>query len=210
MTQPSPSIAAPAATRGPWIQTHEGLAFPLINPEAADIRRADLVAALAKINRFTGHTREPYSVAQHSVLVAELVTQFSDHPDAPRYALLHDAHEAYLGDVATPVKWALREFGSIAVDARGMIEDRIDEAVHRAFGLAPRPGAGITFAVKAADLLALMAERRDLLKPGPAWEGDYPDPAGVPRIEPLNWRQAAVVFDAAITRLFGDAAPAWV
>ncbi len=208
MTQPNPSIAA---THGPWIQTHEGAAFPLMHPHPSDIRRADLVAALAKVNRFGGHTLEPYSVAQHSVLVAELVTRFSDHPDAPRYALLHDAHEAYLGDRTTPVKWAENlAIGHYRTVARNALQDGIDRAVFLAFGLHGTTPDYIAYAVKQADLLALMAERRDLMKPGPDWHGDYPDPVGVPRIEPLNWRQAAVVFDGAINRLFGDAAPAWV
>ncbi len=199
------STPTSSTPRGPWIQTWSGHAFPLIAPAPSDIRRDDIVAALAKINRFTGHTLEPYSVAQHSLLVADLVTRYSDHPDAVRYALLHDAHEAYIGDESTPMKWARvkieRATNGAGTFAHGQLRGGIDTAIWTAFGL--DPSVEVIMAAKQADLLALMVERRDLMNPGPAWEGNYPDPDGVPRIQPLNWRAAAIAFDAALTRHFG-------
>ncbi len=199
------STPTSSTPRGPWIQTWSGHAFPLLASAPSDIRRDDIVAALAKINRFTGHTLEPYSVAQHSLLVADLVTRYSDHPDAVRYALLHDAHEAYIGDESTPMKWARSQVSRIHNDfAYQHMQGQIDVAIWEAFGLDfSRRELAAVMAVKQADRLALMVERRDLMNPGPAWEGNYPNPDGVPRIQPLNWRAAAIAFDAALTRHFG-------
>ncbi len=52
---------------------------------------------LARINRFGGRTPEPFSVAAHSVLVECLCP-----PDLRPWAILHDAHEAFIGDIVTP------------------------------------------------------------------------------------------------------------
>lgn len=71
----------------------------------ADIR--DVAHSLSRLCRFNGHTEVTYSVAQHSLLVASVVAQ--THPDLAIVGLLHDAHEAYLGDISRPVKELMRE-----------------------------------------------------------------------------------------------------
>lgn len=105
-----------------WIQTRKGRKFDLCNPRAKDIDPEEVAYALARINRFTGHanTYHPlglgYTVAQHCVLcswaVADLLPE--NHKGTVYEtavcleALVHDAGEAYTGDVSAPLKVAMR------------------------------------------------------------------------------------------------------
>ena len=94
-----------------WILTATGRDFPLsglptVMPDAAP-RIEDIAHALAQINRYTGHAARPYSVAEHSMLVCDIVRAKGLNAHAQLLALLHDAHEAYCGDVASPIKTVL-------------------------------------------------------------------------------------------------------
>jgi uncharacterized protein len=137
-----------------WIQTANGRCFDILNPRAEDIHVDDIAHHLAAINRFTGAARRPYSVAQHSCLVARLL------PPRLRLAgLLHDASEAYTGDWSSPLKMAVR------ASAPGLLErliEPVERAVWERFGL-----LGLTTddhaAIKHADLIALATEKRDLM-----------------------------------------------
>jgi len=79
------------------IKVYSGILFDPLNPNIEDIKIEDIAHALSQICRFNGHCNEFYSVAQHSVLVSILS---EDH----RAGLLHDATEAYLLDIPSPVK----------------------------------------------------------------------------------------------------------
>ena len=132
---------------GNWIQTHTHRAFSLTTPDAADVTIEDIAHSLSQICRFNGHTRVPYSVAEHSVRCSQLVDQ-----DFALDALLHDAGEAYFGDVSTPLK---RELGAAWAD----VEERIGSLIADKFGvLWPPPRAVVN-----ADLALLEIECRDLL-----------------------------------------------
>jgi hypothetical protein len=102
-----------------------------LTPKDIDIR--DIAHALALINRFVGHTPKPVSVAQHSVYVSRLVEVDLgiDHP-VTLQALLHDASEAYLGDVSKWVK------ATPAFESYRDIEDRTQRMIYRKFGLRPK------------------------------------------------------------------------
>src|SRR5574342_1090607 len=81
------------------IITYTGRLFWPLSPRLEDINILDICHALSNQTRFTGHTREFYSVAQHSCLVSDLL------PEKFKLdGLLHDASEAYLMDLARPVK----------------------------------------------------------------------------------------------------------
>lgn len=82
-----------------WIQTYTGRKFYPLNPAAEDICWVDIAHALSNICRFTGHCSEFYSVAQHCVIASQIVT-----PKNKLWALLHDASEAYICDVSSPIK----------------------------------------------------------------------------------------------------------
>lgn len=126
------------------ILTYTGKRFDPWEPGADLIDPRDIAHSLAHLCRFNGHTREFYSVAQHSCMVADLV------PDEDKLAaLLHDATEAYLGNMGRP----MRE--RVHVDA----EDWIWERICTRFNLDRKLPA----VVRHADLVALATERRDLM-----------------------------------------------
>jgi uncharacterized protein len=115
----------------------------LMCPHPSDIDVRDIAHALSLTNRFGGHTCEPYSVAAHSCHVAQLI-----HPRWALHALLHDAAEAYLGDIVTPLKHLVSGFADC--------EMGFDDAIASRFGITW--GAESFLAVKRADNLALRTE----------------------------------------------------
>lgn len=85
------------------MNTASGALLDLVNPDPAVIRLEDIAAALSKVCRFGAQTTRFYSVAQHAVLVQRLVVE-AGRPDLSLAALHHDSHEAFVGDVTTPLK----------------------------------------------------------------------------------------------------------
>lgn len=153
-----------------WIQTYTGKQFWPHDARPEEIDIVDIAHALSMKCRFTGHCIQFYSVAQHSVLVSRLVPE----RDA-LHALLHDATEAYLPDVARPIKPLLQNFTEI--------EDRLWLVIAARFGLDPVLPAS----VKHADLIALRTERRDLMSPPPRpWRTDELCDAAVETITPTG------------------------
>ena len=110
--------------RGPWMTTFTGRRFYPMDPVVEDITIEDIAHALALTCRWHGHTNSFYSVAQHSVLTSLL----ADRPYRMAM-LLHDAAEAYIGDLAKPLKRDTRLGESWRV-----MEDRIQEQVQLVFG----------------------------------------------------------------------------
>lgn len=139
-----------------WIQTRSGIRFDLLEPTVDMVDILDIAHALSNICRYTGHVRFPYSVAQHSVLVSDQLP-----PELRLQGLLHDATEAYVGDVATPLKRLLPDYERIEARIWGVIAARFRLPVE----LDPR--------VKLADATLLQAERAVLLDKSPEpWDAD--------------------------------------
>lgn len=163
------------------IQLHRGGGLDLLSPDPAAITIADIARGLATCARFAGQTAgPPYSVAEHSIHVSRLVPA-----ELALVALLHDAHEAYIGDLSAPLKLALSALAGI--DAVREIEHRLDRAIGKRLGVALRP---MHSAVKAADLAMLAAERDQVMggKRGVRWQA-LPAPAVVV-IECWGWERA--------------------
>jgi hypothetical protein len=158
-----------------WMLTATGTAFELGRPHKDAVQLDDIAHHLSLINRFNGATPRPYSVAEHSLLVAEIFERQlgMTNPVARLAALLHDAHEAYLGDLISPVK------GHLGAESR-VLEASLERAVQERYGLRTA-AAAYRQQIRDADLIALATERRDLMPPHP---GHWPVLDG---IEPVEW-----------------------
>src|SRR4029077_4405535 len=109
--------------KGDWIQTYTGRAVYPLDMQLEDIDIYDIAHALSLICRFNGHCRKFYSVAEHSYLV-----YLSSRDEYMMYGLLHDAAEAYTGDIPRPVKRSITEFKGL--------DKYITSLVYKKFGLA--------------------------------------------------------------------------
>ncbi len=138
--------------RGVWVPLFSGKRFWPEDPRPEDIYLEDIVHSLARINRFNGHTKVPYSVAQHCVMVADILPQ-----RLKMRGLFHESGEAVLGDIVTPIKRYIREF----IDP---FENKIMLASSKKFGFEMNQDDDIE--VKRADLIALYTETRDLTTSG--------------------------------------------
>jgi len=99
----------PSAQKEPvCIHTFSGIAFDLLDPKPEMILVEDIVHSLSLINRFNGAAKFPYSVAQHSLYVAGLLP-----PELKLQGLLHDAPEAYVGDMVSPLKKIMTEYKEV-------------------------------------------------------------------------------------------------
>lgn len=168
--------------RGRYILTVSGQRFWPLDARPREVDPNDIAHALSNICRFSGHVSDFYSVAQHCCHVADAVFFDVIAAGAPlREAkmlafegLLHDATEAYLNDVSTPVKASPELAGYRGAEARlaVVIADRFD---------LPRVESAI---VKWADRAALVTEARDLMPPSEDW-GKMSEPIAGLKIVPL-------------------------
>lgn len=144
---------------GHWLQTRSGRAFYPCSPLPEDVDIFDIAHALSMICRFGGHSRVFYSVAQHSILVAYEAERAGLNRYACLAALLHDAAEAYVGDMIWPLK---RAIGHLGYDD---IEAGVQAAILSRFGLLQMPSDLKAF-IKHFDLVLLATEKRDLMSGG--------------------------------------------
>ena len=119
---------------GPFITTYTGKKFYFddITPDQIDIE--DIAHSLSMICRFMGHSHQFYSVAQHSLLIDRRIV---GPPGLHLAALLHDAAEAYVNDLATPLKKWLHHQRSNhnSVSSYGRLHDNILLAIYQKFGV---------------------------------------------------------------------------
>lgn len=141
------------ASTEPFIYTYSGKRFPLYG-DTHEVNIGDIAHPLSMQCRFTGHIREFYSVAQHSVWVSNHVRENGGTLEEAAIGLLHDASEAYLSDLAAPFKGEVKGYRPL----EHVLHCRI---MHR-FGL---PTA-IPPIVKKWDFLACLVEARDFHFPG--------------------------------------------
>ncbi|MGK5027650.1 phosphohydrolase [Janthinobacterium sp. RB2R34] len=135
-----------AAITTDYVSTFSGNRFYPLRPHIDRVAIEDIAHGLAYQCRFNGQTKTFYSIAQHSLIVASLVP-----PPLRLAALLHDAAEAYLGDMVKPLKVLMPEFAAL--------EDRVTAIIAATYGIDFSDYAPI----KRADLIALATEKRDLM-----------------------------------------------
>ena len=149
---------------GDWFQTYTGKIFHPFDPDPELVCIEDIAHALSLLCRFNGHTKEFYSVAQHSIYVAQVFsvlvkgTVYENDDSVHMCALLHDATEAYCGDMIRPIKRGMPVYMQMEAD--------IWEAILKKFDLF-NVATKIWQEVKKADDIVLATERRDVLPPGP-------------------------------------------
>ncbi len=173
-----PDRAPPAP--GPYLQTVSGRWVNPFDPDPDQLDAGDIARALANQCRFGGHSRVFYSVAQHSVIVSEVVEQRGGDAEDVFAALMHDAAEAYLGDMPHPLKHR-----SALGAAFRAAEEQLEQALRDRF----RIRADVP-EIKRADRALLATERRAFS----AEDWHWPELEGV---EPLELELTAMAPDEA-------------
>ncbi|UWQ95633.1 HD family hydrolase [Rhodobacteraceae bacterium M385] len=160
-----------------WQRMLSGRRLDLLDPTPMDIEIEDIAHGLAFVARWNGQTRGEfaYSVAEHSILVADIHARLA--PKGPAKwqlaALLHDAPEYVIGDMISPVKAAVGP-------GYGALDDRLTAAIHLRFGLPAVLPKSVKSLIKRADKISAWLEATQLAGFDPA-EADkffgHPDPA---------------------------------
>jgi len=183
-----------------WMQTYTGEQFWFEHLVGNEIVIEDIAHALSNICRFGGHTREFYSVLDHSLLVTRYLERAGASSYVQMLGLLHDAHEAYTGDIPTPFKRYLW----FQEDHMTTYMERVQERIMNA--LLPQPeflqigNDAERRAVARADTALLLAEARDLLPRGPVagWTDEITRVTGVQAypgpVQPSAPREAREAF----------------
>lgn len=135
------------------LRTFTGRRFYPLKPKIEDVSIFDIAHALSNLCRFAGHVHEFYSVAQHSYLVSVEIMRTGDVEGA-KWGLLHDAAEAYLVDVPSPLK-RMAGFG----DGYRAAEKKLLRVIARRLGLQGMIEPEI---VRHFDHVLLCTEQRDL------------------------------------------------
>jgi len=149
----TPAMKTPEARA--WQRMLSGRRLDLLAPSPTDVEIDDIAHGLARLARWNGQTSgdHPFSVAQHSLMVEELLTLL--YPEAPRtwrmVALLHDSPEYVVGDLISPFK------AVIGFDYK-TVEKRLLETIHIKFGLPENPPSTVTKLVKQADRISAYFE----------------------------------------------------
>lgn len=181
----------------PYIETFTGKKFHFLNPTKEEFDIIDISSALANQCRFTGHVRQFYSVAEHSILTAAIVKEWGGTIQQQLQALMHDGTEAYLTDVASPVKPFLDGYKPLEKALWGKLAEAFEIPVEF-FDI-----------VKKADLAALLVEAEYLMpSKGHDWTeyGVWKEKVGeLPKIAPLCLppRQARMSFMRVFDTLAG-------
>lgn len=151
---------------GDWMLTYTGKEFYPLDPRVEDLNEIDIAHALAMICRFGGHAKFHYSVAQHSAHAALCVLSETGDKKLAFCALMHDATEAYLGDVVTSIKRQLPEYKKL--------EKQLWQVIAKRWDLPTEMPA----AIHRADMRMLMTERLDVMpasnRPWAISPDDYP------------------------------------
>jgi hypothetical protein len=165
----------------PDILLCDGRYFSFTEPDGFRVSIHTIAHALSNICRFGGHCSEFYSVAQHSVVVSRILANAGFDTGLQMMGLLHDASEAFVGDMPSPLKHMCADYSAV--------EKRVESALMDSFGY-PHTHP---HEIKKADLVALAMEDRDLMpKHSDVWgilEGVTPMIDTITPLPPLAARE---------------------
>lgn len=145
-----------------FVTTRSGRSVSLSDPSPASIDIRDIACSLSRLNRFSGATMLPVNVADHSLNVVKFMAQRKAPPEMLMLGLLHDAHEAYIGDITSPTR---REITLLTGrDVVQEMADLLDAAILKAFKVWHYASLGALAWVRTADAAVFAAEWRDLMQ----------------------------------------------
>jgi uncharacterized protein len=157
-----------AKTDTTWIETFTGKKFYPFSPNPDDVDIQDIAHSLSNQCRFNGHTLRFYSVAEHCVHIASYLERHNAPFQICLAGLLHDAAEAYLGDVVRPVKQLLPDFTQA--------ENTLQALIYMKYGIT----AYNTDATTILDNRILRDEHQQVMvKSNNQWTTDYYQPLGI-------------------------------
>ncbi|KKM77926.1 hypothetical protein LCGC14_1365080 [marine sediment metagenome] len=178
----------------------DGFLFDFACPEEMVVDIRVIAHSLANVNRFNGHTRVPYSVAEHCVRMSYIE---DGYPGEPLPNLLHDSAEAYLTDLCSPQKRNM--YFGLGSDKSHLtftpfkeVEYDVLRTIYKKLGL--MYDSSTEAATKKADLLILGMEARDLLPPQVLKWQPYIDlieragPLLTEKIYPWGWQLAEMEY----------------
>lgn len=173
-----------------WLQTASGGRVSVLDPLEREINLPDIASSISKQCRFNGHCNDFYSVAQHCVLGAKFALKHFDETIAREF-LLHDATEAYMGDLIRPVKVMIPQFADIEKGFWRAISSRFDVPYEH------------TSETQLLDNIMVTWEKRDLLPNSEAWPR-LPDITiyNLPTIKGWGWRKSEREYLKLYERLF--------
>lgn len=186
---------------GHWLQTITGRAFYPLSPRAEDISATDIAHSLSMQCRYNGHVKKFFSVAEHCVLMSDWILEQPRREwtagnmrraDFALWALLHDAAEAYIGDMVRPLKLHMPDYRAV--------DDAVTAVIAERFHLA---GTALPPAVKMVDTRILLDERAALLTASPGeWAIGETQPLGV-IIRGWSPEEAKIEYLTRLARLTG-------
>ena len=155
-----------------WIETSSGMRFSLETPLLESVCIEDIANSLAKTCRYVGHCDRFYSVAEHCVWCANLAKHEGLSVDRQMACLMHDAAEAYIGDISGPMKALLLERGVMEVE---LLEDLVQLVILQGLGMDYLYAAGDD--VKRIDKTMFAIEEAHMLPSRGDWlPADWPKP----------------------------------
>lgn len=163
-----------------YVGTSDGSVFDIQDPKPEQLDIKLIAHALAQVNRFGGHAAWPYSVAQHSCLCA-FEAEVRCPGDMTIIALLHDASEAYLGDLVRPLKRLMRS-------TYEPLEARLQACVYERW-LGRQPAKCELELMKEIDNAVLRSESAVLMPGSEDWNWEGVAPA-IARVEQWDWEYA--------------------
>jgi len=178
------------------MQTYSGRFYPL-DPRPEEFEIEDIALSLSRINRYNGHNDAPISVAQHSVQCVDLVdimevgTEEEVH-QVKRYMLMHDATEAYVGDMVRPLKSIIPQFGEIEAGVWKACVERFEIKL-----IDPKT-------IKFYDNLACSWEKRNLCTSYEEWPRMPVVPDWVPKMASWSAKVSERKFIEMFNELWGD------